>query len=389
MVARRIVSFLLVSLFFVIFGISMNTTTTVQADDLLQNVPRLDGMNIYFTEANGEASRFDRTSTGLSHFAGLLGELGANLFTMEWRTGIPADTNLIVIAGPVNDLQPDQIARLWLYLSKGGRLLLLANTTTETRGPTGALPANSGLFTLMWADLGLRARGDVVAAYSLSDTDASGATVDTTEEAIAAATAAATDESGAPQATEAAAPDLTVPTQANPLYTNLTTSQVNPSDPITQNLSGPLAFFLARSIEVDQSPQAFHAVSLISTTDRFYGETNYAQYLKDGTSQFNIGIDTTFGALALAASSESKTSGARVILIGDREFATNGAGLTTSPANSPSFVYPENARFMLNTATWLLGQGSVSMDFPTPAPTATVTMTPSPTPISSPTPAAT
>ena len=103
MLSRRFTGFLLVGLFFLIFGIGMNPT--VQADNLLQNVPRLDGMKVYFSEANGEASRFDRTATGLSHFAGLLGELGANLYTLEWRTGVPADANLVVIAGPANALQ--------------------------------------------------------------------------------------------------------------------------------------------------------------------------------------------------------------------------------------------------------------------------------------------
>ncbi len=379
MLARRIIGFLLVSLFFVIFGVGINTT--VQADNLLQDVPRLDGMNVYFTEAGGEASRFDRTSSGLSHFAGLLGELGANLFTLEWRMGIPANANLIVIAGPTSDLAPDQIARLWLYLSKGGRLLLLANTASETRGSIGALPPTSGLFTLMWADLGLRARGDVVVTDSLAATDASSSIPAGTENAAAAATT----ENVAPAATEATEANLSIPAPSGVLYANFTTRQANPSDPITQNLSGPLAFFVARSIEVDASIQSFHAVPLIFTTDQFYGETNYAQYLKDGTVQFNIGTDTTFGSLPLAAASENKSSGARVVMIGDREFASNGAGLSTSPANSPAFVFPDNARFLLNASTWLLGQGTVSIDFPTPAATATATIVPSPTPIPLPT----
>jgi hypothetical protein len=343
MTARKLLSFLLVGCFFVILGLSMNTT--VQADPVLQDVPRLDGVNIYFTESAGEASRFDRSGSGLSHFGGLLGQLGANLYTLEWRTGIPADTDLIVIAGPTADLTPDQIARLWLYLSKGGRLLLLANTLSESRPQQRALPSAGGVFSLMWADLGLRGRDDVVV----------------------------TGESGAPATDQ-------------PLVAQFTTAQWNTSDPTTQNLTGALAFSRARSLEVDASVQSFHATPLIFTSDQFYGEINYAQYLQDGTWEFNIGTDTTFGALPLAAASESTTTGARVVVIGDREFATNGAGLNTSPINSPSFVYPDNARFLLNATTWLLGKDPVSMDFPTPAPTATATLRPSPTPAASLTP---
>ena len=46
--------------------------TQVSAANLLQDAPSLDGYKIYFTEANGEASRFDRSAEGLSRFAGLL-----------------------------------------------------------------------------------------------------------------------------------------------------------------------------------------------------------------------------------------------------------------------------------------------------------------------------
>ena len=126
MTSRRLWGFILVGLFFILFSMSMRTTP-VEADDLLQNVPRLDGINIYFTESSGEASRFDRSDLGLSRFAGLLSQLGANLFTLEWRTGFPTDADLIVIAGPTSDLAPDQIARLWSYMNNKGRLLLLTN----------------------------------------------------------------------------------------------------------------------------------------------------------------------------------------------------------------------------------------------------------------------
>ena len=49
----------------------------VAAGPLLQDTPRLDGYKIYFTEENGEASRFDRSAFGLSRFAGLVRQLGA------------------------------------------------------------------------------------------------------------------------------------------------------------------------------------------------------------------------------------------------------------------------------------------------------------------------
>ena len=97
------------------------------ADTLLQGAPRLDGVQVYFTESGSEASRFDRSDEGLSRLAGLLRQQGAALHTLEWRTRFPDEADLIIIAGPTNDLSADQTARLWSYVNNNGRLLLLAD----------------------------------------------------------------------------------------------------------------------------------------------------------------------------------------------------------------------------------------------------------------------
>src|SRR5690606_14879801 len=104
---RLVVGLLCALLLAAIVVVSALPSTRVQADTMLQGVPRLDGYNIYFSEAFGEASRFDRSGAGVSRFAGLLQLLGANLYTLEWRTGIPADADLLVIPGPVQDIGAD------------------------------------------------------------------------------------------------------------------------------------------------------------------------------------------------------------------------------------------------------------------------------------------
>jgi hypothetical protein len=308
-------------------------------------------MNIYFTEAAKEASRFDRTGAGISRFAGLLRLLGANLYTLEWRTGFPTDADLIVIAGPTDDLTPDQIARLWAYLNNNGRLLLLADPVVA---PVRALPANSGLFQLMWSDMGLRARGDI-------------AVVEASQLPV---TAEGTEE-----------PSSVV---VGGLIANFAAGEINPDHPITAGVQGPLAFFGARSLEFDASMQGFEVTPLVYTDSGFYGESAYADYLTDGGFEFNIGADTTRGPLALAAAFSNPNTNSRMVVIGDKDFATNGAGFLTSPPNTASFVYPDNVHFLLNGVTWLLDTESVSLTFPTPGPTATATMTPSPTPTATP-----
>ncbi|MFN8452442.1 MAG: hypothetical protein U0521_28525 [Anaerolineae bacterium] len=366
MLSRRYWGVLLAGVLIVILGI--NVRSTVQADPLLQDVPRLDGMNIYFTEAGGEASRFDRSDNGLSRFAGLLTQLGASLFTLEWRTGFPTDADLIVIAGPVNDLPPDQIARLWAYMNNHGRVLILADAVVG--GRSAPLPATGGLFALMWADMGLRARDDVVVTRG-------------TEPIFETPAPEATAEAADAQVTEA--PPAIVGERPI-LIPRFSTSAFNTAHPITQTLTGALEFATARSLEVDASIQGFVVTPLVFTTTDFYGEADYATYLSAGTFNFDIGRDTTQGALPLAAAYQNDRTSSRIVLIGDRQFATNGGGLRTSPPNSAAFVYPDNARFLLNAATWLLDQPSVEVTFPTPGPTATVTITPSPTPTRTPTP---
>lgn len=321
----------------------------VTAAPMLQDASSLTGKNIYFTEAGGEASRFDRSDAGLSRFGGLLSQLGASLYTLEWRTRFPTDADLIVIAGPNTDLSADQVARLWAYINNGGKLLLLANPAVENRN---ALPPGTGLFALMYADMGIRGANDVVV---------------TSHETLAGT------------------PEL----QANFIATNL-----NADHPITTGLTQGLGFFVARSLQVDSAIQGFTVTTLASSDETFYGETTFADYLETGVSQFDIGTDRTQGAIPLAAAYDNPRIGSRVVVVGDRDFAINGKGLMTAPANSAGFLYPDNARFLVNAVSWLLDSETPSLEFPTPGPTATATITPSPipptseaTPTATPTPA--
>lgn len=331
----------------------------VQADVALQGVPRLDGYNIYFSEAFGEASRFDRSGAGVSRFAGLLQMLGANLYTLEWRTGIPSDADLLVLIGPVQDIGPDETAWLWAYLQNGGRLLLITDPMVQG---VRALPAARGLMALMWTDMGLRGRDDVVVIEG-----------DMREVMPPAQEAKAGEPTPEPPA----------PVAMPALAATFTTGALNGASPIANDVTGDLAFFVARSLEVDETLRDAAVTTLISSESNFYGETAYAAYLEQGLVEYNIGTDTTRSALALAASFEKPSTGTRVVLIGDREFATNTSGFQTSPPYSSAFLYPGNVRFMLNAVAWLLGAEPIAgeLSFPAPAETATATITPSPTPI--------
>jgi hypothetical protein len=305
----------------------------------------LAGVHIYFSEASNEASIFDRSEEGLSRIAGLLQQLGATLFTIDWRFDIPADADLVVIAGPTRDLSPEQMARLWVYLIGGGRLLLIAeplDVNTSAEGVVSiernrALQSGRGFFELTWADFGVRGRDDVLIH----------------EDEIS------NDSATAPT-------DLLMDFE----------SDVDEASPIQVESDSALAFFGARTIEYDGSIQPYQVTRLVSADPAFYSESAFGDFIETGLLEFNIGSDLQGDDLAVAVAVEHTQYGARIVLIGDRQFVTNGGGLQTSPPNSPNFVYPANVEFVLNSIGWLLGHEaglSIPLTFSTPAPTPTAT----------------
>lgn len=349
----------------ILVAANLQPAPRVQADQLWQDSPpSLEGRHIYFSEASGEASRFDRGNNGLSRFAGLLELLGAELYTLEWRTGIPADADLIVIAGPAKDLTPDQIAWLWSYLQGGGRLLLLAEPPFA---PYGAFKAKAGLFQLMWDDMGMRARDDIVAVESGEIRQV----IPPTPKPVA----------------DQPTPAPGAPVDSPVLMTGLLATNLSSAHPILNGVAGPLYFSGARSLELDSAPRESQVTPLVYSGSEAYGETDYVTYLQTGFVQYNIDLDTTRTALPLAAAMEDIAAGTRIVLVADRDFATNGIGFQTSPPFSGSFLYPDNVRFVVNAASWLLEAEPVAaqFQFPTPGPTVTPTTTPSPTPSPAPT----
>ncbi|MGQ9850518.1 MAG: Gldg family protein [Aggregatilineaceae bacterium] len=313
-----------------------------QAGPFWQEVPRLDGVRIYFSEDNKELSPFDRSEQGLSRLTGLLTSLGAQIERLDWRRDIPADADLVVIAGPTKDLGDDQSARLWAYLKNGGALLILAEPLTTSTAPDGstlieynkALQDGRGLFLLTWADYGVSARSDVVMERESTD---------------------------------------------RPVIDFVATGR-RTNHPILAGVTGDLAFFGARSVIFDSSIQPFLATPLIFAGDDFYGETAYIDYLQVGEIAYTAGVDTAPNLLALAVAAEDTRSHSRIVVIGDRDFATNGGGLRTSPPNTAAFVFPANLQFLLQAIAWLVGADqttTVPLALPTPMPTAT----PSPQPV--------
>lgn len=306
-----------------------------QAGMLLQELPRLDDYKIYFTEDNGEASRFDRSANGLSRLGGLLWQLGADMDTLEWRNGIPADADLIIMAGPNRDLPPDATARLWSYLGNGGRLLLLSDPVIGGGNQQQGFSNDAALLNLMWTEMGIRLGPGVLAS----------------------------EQSGGGLNTDI-------------LVTNLDTDHA-----VLAGVNGPLGFFRARSVDIETTIQPYVNTILVTTPAGYYGEVAFDQYLANGIARYDIGEDVARSRIPLVVTSEHPGTGTRVALIGNRQFLTNSGGLQTSPPRSGSFLYPDNIQLTVNLIAWLLGadvENTASLVFPTPGPTLTPTVSPTP-----------
>ena len=93
-------------------------------------------LKAYFLEGHGEhAPDNDDGLTGYSRFAGVLAENSVKFekLQLEGLAGIPADGNLLVIAGPRQILPAAVLEKIDRYLKQGGRLFALFNVNTAAR----------------------------------------------------------------------------------------------------------------------------------------------------------------------------------------------------------------------------------------------------------------
>ena len=82
---------------------------------------------VYFVRGHGER---DLTASDREGYAGVAGQLRASNFTVDplplaQDPNVPADADVVVIAGPDSDYLPAEIDGLKAYLRRGGHLLLL------------------------------------------------------------------------------------------------------------------------------------------------------------------------------------------------------------------------------------------------------------------------
>ncbi len=270
---------------------------------------------VYFTQGHGEK---DTASADRSGFNGINGALASDNFVVDkvvlaQVTDVPADADVLVIAGPKTDFLGPEIDLLKTYLGRGGKLFVMLDPVLKPDQPQ-----PTGLQALL-KDWGIDAANDIVL-----DVSGMGRLI-------------GTDES--------------VPVAAS-----------YPAHPITQDFALLTAYPLARSMSpVEGGVNGRNAQKLIETGPRSWGESDLkslsgGQPAKmDGTDKpgpVSLGAAVSGPATNAPAPKEPPKPGetpkqveARIVAIGDSDFASNAA-----------LGVQGNRDLFLNAVNWLAQQ---------------------------------
>jgi ABC-type uncharacterized transport system involved in gliding motility auxiliary subunit len=261
---------------------------------------------IYFTAGHGEKSLDDGGEGGLSDVKDVLTKDNDTLATWEslGKSDVPADADLVVVAGPRTAFLAPEAKALDGYLSRGGHLLLLLDPVFPAPA---APPPDLGLGELLKA-WGVKLDDDIV--------------VD---------------------------PGNALPfIGAETVYANHFGSQ-EIVDPLASAKTAVI-FPLARSVAgATASHAGFSAVTLVETTGDGWGETDLthlSEVRKDGkdvAAPVSLAVAVARGK-EVAAKGPGADEAARMVVVGDSDFVANADLRNVA-----------NANFFLNAVHWLLG----------------------------------
>jgi ABC-type uncharacterized transport system involved in gliding motility auxiliary subunit len=247
---------------------------------------------VLFTTGHGERSLDSQAPEGLS---GIQEILGADNFDVEeWsalgKTAVPPGTDLVVVAGPKSPFLQAELGALTSYLNGGGRLLALIDPTLGQTEGSGLSPTG---FEGWLGRFGARLGNDIVVDPP------------NTIPGFTAATLFANDYG------------------EHPATNALMQSRL------------PVLFSVARS--VGQADAAgFTVTELARTSGEGWGETNLAALAEVERGDTDVAGPVSLG-VAVEGSGEGKK--ARLVVIGDSDFATN----QLIQANSPNQILLANA----------------------------------------------
>lgn len=258
-----------------------------QERDMTEAIMRLllaGSVTVYFDESYGARGALDGSQVGLSGIHNGMQESGlvtngVSISAIAEANGdIPLDARAIILPRPLTDFSEREVTVLDRYLKRGGALLILTDVLFTQDA---FLRENGVLNSYLWTNYGIRALDAAIVDP--------GASTETPLDILSFAVVA-----------------------------NTVTPRLDPE-------SAPAVFRLARALEVSAvSPQPTVANGrFIMTSELSYAERNLEQLGSTNTYTFDEGVDTP-GPLTVAAWAEDLQTGARIALIGDSDFASNG-----------------------------------------------------------------
>jgi ABC-type uncharacterized transport system involved in gliding motility auxiliary subunit len=267
--------------------------------EIVNAMVRLDNpgqRSVYFLSGHGE---YDPDSSGDRSYSSVKQILAGKNYTVSKLSlvsdpQIPADALALIIAGPLSPLSADETTLVQTYLNQGGSLVLLTEPPALTNDPTQADPLAAYLQTA-W---------DVVLGSDVVYTPAN-----------------------------------------NPPYVAFSASYGQ--HPITDKMqNNAVVLPTARSIQPSQATGAATLSLLILTSENSWGETNIDQ-LTAGQAAFEQGQDFP-GPVPVAVALENASNGARVVVVGDADFAGNDL-----------LGQYGNSLFITNAIDWAAGQDNL------------------------------
>jgi ABC-type uncharacterized transport system involved in gliding motility auxiliary subunit len=243
-------------------------------------------VTVYFEMGLGGRDPRDTSQAGITGIEAGMRESGFVTRSLSLPTlgtqnaDIPPDAAALIFVRPTTDIDAAQIAVLDRYLARGGTLLLLVDPTFNE---TPFLQAGGAFDSYLRENFGLYALPAIIvegAASGQTPLDVIGANVNT-----------ATDISA-----------RLIPT------------------------NNPLLFSIARAVEVDIDRTIPDVANgrLVTSSEMSYGETDWVSLSQTNQYQWDADQDIA-GPLTTVAWASNQQTGARIVLVGDSDFVTNGA----------------------------------------------------------------
>ena len=277
-------------------GRSERTTSDSEQDITTGIIKVVQGQTrkVYFTQGHGERDIASQDPNGYGAIAAALARENYTVdkVVLAQSGSVPDDAAVVIVAGPKTDFFPPEIDALKKYLNdKAGKVLMEIDPPEKTDSP-----AQPNLIALAH-DWGMDVDTNIVL-----DVSGMGRLIGT---------------------------DASVPVAAN-----------YPAHPITQRFNVLTAFPLARSVTpVSGGVNGHTAQTFVETGPKSWAQADIASLLKNGKPSYGEGKDDKKGpvsiACAVSASSappappakpdEGPKPETRVVVVGDSDFASNGA----------------------------------------------------------------